>query len=285
MVGVGTILACVVSLLISVALPLGVLVLIAVKHKNRGMILSWLLGAAGFFVTQILIRVPIVTVLQTQDWFMDFAMKTPFLYVFSMAFTAGLFELAGRYGVGRILERKLDFSRSLAAGLGHGGIEAIVIAGSAMANNLLFIFMINTGTFDAVLEEAKAAGLTGAQLELTITQLETIREQLLNYAPGMFLLGGYERIMAMTCHAAMSTIVCYGIAHKKVWPCLLICLVVHTLIDLSAGISMLIGTVLTQTTAYLIIYALLTLTAVASLVILRELRRRWKTNPMKEVIS
>jgi hypothetical protein len=82
----------------------------------------------------------------------------------------------------------------------------------------------------------------------------------------------------------MSTIVCYGVAHKKVWPCLLICLVVHTCIDLSAGISMLIGTVLTQTTAYLIIYTLLTLTAVASLVILRELRRRWKANPMKEVI-
>jgi uncharacterized membrane protein YhfC len=118
----------------------------------------------------------------------------------------------------------------------------------------------------------------------TITQLEGIRDQLLNYAPGMFLLGGYERIMTMACHAAMSTIVCYGVVHKKVWPCLLICLVVHTCIDLSAGISMLIGTALTQTTAYLIIYTLLTLAAVASLVILRELRRRWKANPMKEVI-
>lgn len=283
MVGIGTILACGVSLLVDVALSLGVLVLIAVKCKDRGMVIPWLLGAAGFFVTQILIRVPIVTVLQTREWFMDFAMKTPFLYVFTMAFTAGLFELAGRYAVARILKGKLDYSRSLAAGLGHGGIEAIVIAGSTMVTNLVFIFMINTGNFDMRLEEARAAGMDAAQMELTITQLEGIRYQLVDYPPAMFLLGGFERILAVACHAAMSTIVCYGVAHKKVWPCLVLCLGIHTLIDLSAGISMLIGTVLTQTAAYLIIYAILTLAAVASLVILRGLHRRWQANPVKEV--
>lgn len=183
MVPIGTILACVVTLLISVALPLGIVLLFAVKFQGRGLIIPWLAGAAGFFVTQILIRVPILTLLQTQNWFLEFAQAMPFVYMFALAFTAGLFELAGRYGVARILGRKLNFSRSLAAGLGHGGIEAVVITGSAMVSNFAFIFMINTGTYDFLLEEAKAAGMNAAQLELTISQLELIREQLVTYAP------------------------------------------------------------------------------------------------------
>ena len=283
MVPVGTILACAVVFLISTVLPLGVLALFGLKYRNRGILVAWLIGAAGFFVTQILIRIPILTVLQTQDWFLNFSGNAPFLYAFSLAFTAGLFELAGRYGVARILERKLDFHRSLAVGMGHGGIEAIVLIGSSYISNFAFIIMINTGTYDMLLEEARAAGLSAAQLELTIRQLELIKEQLLTYSPGIFLLAGLERILAMICHVGMSMLVCYGVAHKKVVPCLLACLAIHTGIDLSAGISMLIGTRLTQRTAYLIIYLLLALLAAASLILVRVLYRRWRSTLPKEV--
>ena len=283
MVSVGTIFTCIVSLLVSVALPLGVLVLLAVKYKNRGMVIPWLLGAAGFFVTQILIRLPILTILQNQSWFVSFSQEHLFLYAFGLAFTAGLFELAGRYAVARILERKLDFHRSLAAGLGHGGIEAIVLIGSAYVSNLMFIVMINTGTYDILLQEAQTAGLSAAQLETTIAQLEMIREQLLHSSPALFLLAGFERILAMTAHAAMSMIVCYGVAHKKVLPCLLICLGIHTMIDLTAGISLLAGTVLSQTAVYVIVYLILAIVAAVSLLVIRELHRRWQNTPEEEV--
>ena len=125
MIPVSTILACIFTLMASLVLPVVILIVLAAKNKKQGIVSAWLLGAAGFFVTQILIRVPILTVLQGQNWFIAFSRNHLFLYAFSLAFTAGLFELAGRYGVAKILQKKLTYKRALAAGLGHGVCQAV----------------------------------------------------------------------------------------------------------------------------------------------------------------
>lgn len=268
MVSTATVITIAINLMVSIVLPVAVLILFARKYRRQGIVSAWLLGAAGFFVTQILIRVPILTVLQTQPWFLAFSQNHMFLYAFSLAFTAGLFELAGRFAVAKIMGKGLTLHRSLAAGLGHGGIEAIVLLGSAYISNLAMIVMINSGTFDTLLAQAGGDALI-------LSQLEMLRSQLVDSAPGLFLLGGYERILAMICHLAMSFLVCYGISRKKVLPCALICLAIHTMIDLSAGINMLTGTALTQTAAYLIIYTILTLTAAFSVLLIRKLCRLW----------
>ena len=265
MVSTATIVCVVISLLISVGLPVVLLLRLAAKYKKQSIVSAWLLGAAGFFVTQILIRIPILTVLQSQSWFVDFAANHLAVYGFVLAFTAGLFELAGRFVVAKLLNRKgVNFDRSLAAGLGHGGIEAILIAGIAMVNNLAYITMINGGTFDETLAMAASMGVD-------VSQLELIKEQLLTYSPALFLLGGFERILAMTAHAAMSMLVCYGITHHKVLKCTLVCLAIHTFIDFTAVLT----AVLPQTTAYIIVYTILTIVAALSLWIVKELRRRW----------
>ena len=107
MVPVSTIVCCVITLLICLALPVLALLWMDGKYKKQGIPSAWLLGAAGFFVTQILIRVPILTVLQGQSWFMEFANSHLFLYAFGLAFTAGLFELAGRFVVAKLLRKNL----------------------------------------------------------------------------------------------------------------------------------------------------------------------------------
>lgn len=275
MVSFATVLCCILTLLVSLVLPLAVLVFMMVKYKKQGALSAWLLGAAGFFVTQILIRLPILTVLQSQSWFLAFSQSHLFLYAFALAFTAGLFELAGRFAVAKLMQKNLTFRRSLAAGLGHGGIEAMVLIGTAYVNNLIYIVMINSGAFDGILAQTAAMGVD-------VTQLELIREQLISSSPALFLLGGFERILAMVAHTAMSLIVCYGVAHKKVLPCLLICLGIHTFIDLTAGISLLTDR-LSQTTIYVIIYLILAAVAAVSLFLIRQLHRRWQDLPQKEV--
>lgn len=265
MIPVSTIIACCITLLISLILPVLVLIVFAAKHRKQGILSAWLLGAAGFFVTQILIRLPILTALQAQSWFLTFAQNHLFAYAFSLAFTAGLFELAGRFAVAKLMRKRLTLRRSLAAGLGHGGIEAMIIVGITYINNLAYIAMINSGSFDAVVAQTAALGVD-------VSQLELIRQQLLSASPALFLLAGLERILAMTGHVAMSMLVCYGVSHRKVSICLLLCLGIHTLMDLTAGISL----VLPQSVAYPIIYAVLTLMAVLSLFVIRELTRRWK---------
>lgn len=268
MVSTATIVTCTISLVVCLFLPVVGAILFARKNKGQKISSAWLLGAAGFFITQIVIRVPILTWMQTQTWFLAFSQQHLFLYAFLLAFTAGLFELAGRYAVAQLMKKNLTFPRSLAAGLGHGGIEAMLLIGASYITNLAFIVMINTGSFDSVISEAAAAGVDASQLY-------AIQDTLISSSPALFLLGGFERLLAMTTHAAMSVIVCHGLYSGKPLRGALICLGIHTLLDLTAGISLLIGTALTQTTAYIIIYAILMAAALISVVILRRIRRSW----------
>lgn len=273
MVPTVSILGCIVTLLISLILPAALLMVYAARNKGQGIVSAWFLGAAGFFVPQILIRLPILNTLAVTPGFTAFTQNHLFAYSLSLAFTAGLFELAGRFAVAKLLNRKnLTRKRSLAAGLGHGGIEAILIIGMTYINNLVIMLMINSGSFDALISQT-------ASLGGDVSQLQAVREALLTTSPFLFLLAGFERILTMIAQAAMSMIVCWGVHVKKAGKGALLCLLFHTLIDTSAGISLLAtdagGNALSQTTAYIIIYAILILAAGLSLYVLREIRRRW----------
>ena len=262
----------IITLFISLILPPAFLIVYALRNKKQGIWSAWLLGALGFFVPQILIRLPILTGLSQLSGFAAFAQTHPALYGFGLAFTAGLFELAGRYAVARCLKKNLTYRRALAAGLGHGGIEAILITGLAYLSNVVFLVMLQTGGFDAVLTQTGDA-----------SQLLAARDALMNTHWALFLLAGFERLLAMTCHVTMSMMVCYGVHTNRVLPWTLACLALHTCMDSVACISLFIGRGLTLATAYTIIYILLTAITVLSIVILKTIRTRWAAETVQEV--
>lgn len=264
-----TLVTCLITLFVTLLLPVILISVFSFRNKKQKLLSAWILGAAGFFVTQMVIRLPILTVLQGQPWFVSFSENNGFLYAFTLAFTAGLFELAGRFVVAKLMVKNLNYKRGLATGMGHGGIEAMILIGVTYLNNVLYILMINNGTFDAVVNDAVAAGVD-------VSALLLIKDQLISASPALFLLAGFERILAMTGHVAMSLLVCYGVATGSPWKSALICLGIHTLMDLTAGISLLIGKGLSQTAAYVIIYAILTVMAVLSVFVIRNIRRRWQ---------
>lgn len=272
MISTTSFLACFVTLFASLILPVLVLIVYAVKNKGQGIFSAWLLGAAGFVVPQLLIRLPLLNLLAAADGFASFSQNHLFLYSFSLAFTAGLFELAGRFAAAKLLGKHLTFRRSLAAGLGHGGIEAMLIVGLTYVNNLIFMFMIQTGSFDALIAQTAASGTDASQLT-------AIRDILLQTSGTLYLLAGLERLLTMVCQTALSMIVCYGVYTGHTLRGLLVCLGMHTLLDTSAGISLLAGSVISQSTAYLIIYALLAIIAAVSLLVLKHIRTRWCDGP------
>lgn len=276
MIPISNVLACIVTLFLSLILPLGFWIIYALRNKGQGIWNAWLLGAAGFVIPQVLIRIPILNGLSQNAGFLTFAQNHPVVYGFSLAFTAGLFELAGRYAVARILKKKLTYRRALAAGLGHGGIEAILITGIAYVSNLVFLVMIQTGGFDATLAQTTAAGGN-------VSQLLAARDALANTSWVLFLLAGFERLLAMTCHVAMSMIVCYAVHAGRPLPGALLCLGLHTCVDCVACISLFIGKGLTQTAAYTIIYTLLIALTVLAIVILKNIRARWAAEDAQEV--
>ncbi len=267
MVPMATTIACIITLFVSMVLPVMILIFYALRNKKQGILSAWLLGAAGFLVTQICIRLPILSTLSGQAWFLQFSQEHLFAYAFSLAVTAGLFELAGRFTVAKFMQKNLTCKRSFAAGLGHGGIEAIILIGMAYINNLTYIAAINSGSFDALLTQVPAD---------QAAYLESIRLSLTTMSPGMFLLAGFERLLTMIVHAALSMLACWGVKTGKTGRCLLICLGLHTFIDLTAGISLLSGTVLSQTAAYTIVFAILTAVAVLSVFIIRNICKKWQ---------
>ncbi len=211
-------------------------------------------------------------------WFLAFSQSHPFLYTFALAFTAGLFELAGRLAAAKLMRKKLTYPRALNAGMGQGGIEAILLIGMTYINNLLYIFMINSGSFDAMVAQAAAAGAD-------VAQLATLKDTLLTTPPATFLLGGFERLLTMIVHAAMTMLVCYAMEKRQLGKGILACLALHTFVDTTAGISLLAtpqgGNVLSQGMAYGIIYTILTAVAALSIYILMTLRRRWLAESSK----
>ena len=154
----------------------------------------------------------------------------------------------------------------IVAGLGHGGIEAIVLIGMTYINNLLYSVMINSGAYDVMIESTANMGVDTSSLVL-------VKQQLIETSPYMFLLAGYERILTMILHVAMTVIVVYFVSKKKDFLGIILCLLIHTFIDFMP--SFLMG-ILAANTAYIVTYALLTVMAIAGIIILVVIKKKWK---------
>lgn len=264
MIPSSTFIACFITLFLTLILPLLVLIIMGIKNKGKGIWSAWFLGAAGFFISQVVIRIPLLGIVSGMESVVVLSQEHFFLYVLILAFTAGLFELAGRFAAAKCLGKNRTFRRSLAAGLGHGGIESIVLVGLTYINNLVYLFLIQSGAFDAMIAQTEAMGVDPAQLI-------AVRDTLLQVSAPLFLAAGVERVLTMVSHAAMSVMVCYGVAAKRPLPWMLLCLGMHTLLDTTIAATGFFS----QTIAYGIIYTCMTIMAVISIWILRKLSRRW----------
>ena len=65
MISSSKLIAMIVTLCITLILPVIVAVVYSIKNKGKKVWQAWLLGAAGFFVLQMLIRIPILSVVST----------------------------------------------------------------------------------------------------------------------------------------------------------------------------------------------------------------------------
>lgn len=274
MVGVLTIITVCITLGVSILLPVVAGIVYALKQKGKGIWSAWLLGAAGFFIMQMVIRTPILNLLAAKPGFMELTYEHYVISGFCFAFTAALFEVIGRYVVAKLISKNLTYERGIAAGMGHGGIEAIAVIGLAYISNLVFIIMINNNSIDSLIEQVGATGVDTASLVQA-------KDALLNMNPAMFLLAGYERILTMLLHVALSLLVCYFVSRKQDWKGIGICLVCHCTVDFVAPMlnglaTEYLGNKISTTTASVLVYSFLTLVGAASIVVILKIRRIWK---------
>lgn len=269
-----TIICICITLAITLIGPIAAYIIYGIKNKGKGVWTAGLMGAAGFFVPQVIIRLPILNALAASKSAVSFAENNYFLYCFILAFTAALFELAGRYAAAKLLRKNQSFERAFAAGLGHGGIEAIILIGMTYVNNLIYSLMINMNAFDELIEQVKATGVD-------VNQLYALKEALINTSSCTFLLAGYERILTVIAHIAMSMIVFWFVSRKEDMRGILICLGAHTCLDFVSGVTSglstkYLGSVVSQNVSYIITYTFITLFAAAAVVVIFKLKKLWK---------
>ncbi len=277
MVSTGTLIGIIVTLIVTLVGPIAAMIVYSVKNKGKGVWKAWLLGAAGFFVLQVLIRIPVLSVLGMFPWFQSFAENHYLVYCLLLAMTAALFEVVARFAVAKILQKDINYQQGMAAGLGHGGIEAMILVGMTYVNNLLYAVMINSGAFDALYDPTMISfGAEGALNE----QLYQIKTALMETPSYAFYLAGYERILCVLFHTAMSLLVCYLVYKKKAFLGVGIAFAAHFAVDFVSPVinglaTPYLGNVISQETAYVLIYGILTAVAVGAVVVIRKIGKMW----------
>ena len=148
------------------------------------------------------------------------------LYALFGGLMAGLFEECGRWCALRLGKRWARGPQdALMYGAGHGGIEAALLAGSAMLSNLLVCFALNEGGL------AGAAALMGAE-SLTDAQTAALAS-LVTTPAGMYLWSAFERAVAIAIHVSLSVLVYRAVQRNRArW--LLLAVLLHAGVDASS---------------------------------------------------
>lgn len=202
MVSNSVLIAFVVAAVAELLLPIAILIVLGIKKKLSA--IPTLLGFAAFFVSQILIRIPILQALGAQSWYQAFALNA-IPYILMLSFTAGLFEESARQiCAGCFLKKRRSFQDALSFGLGHGFCEVILLIGMAQINNIAYSVMINTGSLQK---------LTSS---LTSAQSQQILDVMLAVKPETVYLGILERVFAVTYHVFASILIFKGVTEKKI---------------------------------------------------------------------
>lgn len=143
---------------------------------------------------------------------------------------AGISEECGRWCALRLGRR---WSRgpqdALMYGAGHGGIEAVLLAGTAMVSNLMLSLAWNSGG------PAGAAALMGVD-SLTDAQAAALASLAATPA-GMFLWSGFERLGAIVLHISLSVLVYAAVHRKGGWYWLPAAIGIHALVDMAAVVT------------------------------------------------
>lgn len=192
----------VISLFVTLILPIGAIIFLLIKKKMT--FIPLILGMAAFVLSQMLLRIPILQALSTQQWFVSLSSNMLFSVVFIGGVTAGLFEESARLGGAKLLRSRRTFKDTISFGIGHGVIEAILIVGIAQINNIVYALAINNGTFEAM--TASLPPLTAQSLQINFLSID----------PTMVYVGIAERIFAVILHIALTVLVFNGVNRKKI---------------------------------------------------------------------
>lgn len=192
------------TLLISFGLPIGLL--LYAMNKLKAKMISFWIGAATFVVFALVLEQLLHIGMINQ--FGEALTGNILIKAIYGGLAAGIFEEVGRFiSMKLFMKRFLNKENAFMYGVGHGGIEAMIIVGLTTVSNLINSYMINTGLMEKSLE------LFDSDIkQQTIDQLSL----LWTTSPVDFYMAGVERIVAISLHISLSYIVYRAVKDGKI---------------------------------------------------------------------
>ncbi len=205
MISVPVFITTIITLCICFVLPLGYL--FVVESKRTNVLKPYWLGAVAFFAAQVLIRLPLMNTLgtneATKEWYRGMVEGNVWVYALFVAGTTALVECLARYIMVRLtLSDRNRFVDAVSMGVGHGLTESVMFTGITMVGLLLYFIYINTGTL------GEMTGYQGAALE-------ELKEQCLAMNSGDMLFLGGERLSSMAMQIGYTVMIYLSVKGRK----------------------------------------------------------------------
>lgn len=194
-----TILSFVIAAAFCLILPVVIIIVLLVKGKASG--LPLILGAGAFFISQIVLRIPVLNILSRYEWY-ETLTDNFILIVLFLSLSAGLFEETARLGGALALKKKRSYKDIISFGIGHAFCEVILLTGFTHINNIIYSISVNndSGVLTALIPEQT---------------LETISAQLIAVNPLHVYLGVVERFSAVLFHIFAAMLIFKCVKLKK----------------------------------------------------------------------
>ena len=207
MVPVSSILIMSVNALLGIAVPVCLSLYLVRRHHAKA---STILIGAGTFILFALVLEAIMHQLVLKGPHGAAIIGNTLWYALYGGLAAGLFQETGRFLAMTFLMKKEPSTGipALAYGVGHGGIEMIVIFGITMISNLVLSLMINSGQAGFLVSQTPAEA--AAQVQAQLNQLQSA-------SAGSWLIGLWERISALVLHIGLSLMVWVAVRRRGKW--------------------------------------------------------------------
>ena len=217
---------------LGILLPLGIALLwVRKKHEPFKTVL---VGAVIFFLFVTILEKPIQALVITGEHpVAAFLSANPVWWALVVGLFPGVFEETGRlFAFKAILKNRKNRETAISYGIGHGGMEVLMLLGVNYIAYLAYAAMINSGTFGTVIEQAAAKAPEQAET------LRTLAEQLAGLTVAGVGLGLLERGFAFLFHIGASILVFYACRDRGRFWLYPLAIVLHTALDFIAGLTL-----------------------------------------------
>lgn len=212
---------------VTLLLPVILTVFWTVKMKAK--VTPVFVGAVIFvFFAMILEGIPKMILLVPGKPLADFIISIPLLYAIIGAALAGIFEECGRWVAFRfVLKNYKDKKNAVTYGIGHGGVECMLLVGINAISTIALALMINNGTYSDLL-----VGMNEEQVQGMITTAEAIT----GTSFWLCMVGTLERVVAIAAHIAFSVIVFVSVQREGFSHYFPIAILLHAGLDMWAAL-------------------------------------------------